>query len=281
MKKLIGVLLALMIAVTGFAFAEGSARLTEKADGYLLVQIENDAGRTLALIGSGDGKDAFDAFAPEDGGYSERFAGFWKVLSMLRPALSLEGSIENMSFEPALNNTAAVVMLNGVEVAQIDGREVFAIVSGKELPTFRQECKVNIWAEAGVTGSVCPNCGEVDDGSSKHDDVISVFCDEKHTLCMGDPEHHCDVCGKDYVCSKSGSHTECIVCGKAWCDKSEGDHATLECGHRGCEIYGNEDAHALCEICGEYVCSEEHTEHPDTEEDADGEIPDGDVVVEA
>ena len=306
MKKLIGVMLALMIAVTGFAFAETTAQPVKTSEGYLLVCLEYGDQETLALIGSGDGIDAFNAFASDKVAYAERFEDFWKVMALLEPAVALNGSIENLSFESSLDNSMTMVTLNGVVVAQLEGLDSFAIVSGKELPVVKEGCDVRIWAEASVTGSVCPNCGEVDDGSDKHDDEISKFCDENHTKCMGDPIHHCDDCGRDYACSKSGSHTKCAVCGEPWCNKSEGDHVELECGHRGCEVYGEEDAHAKCEICGEYLCDGENHEHPeeqpDTEEgagseteggsengsdsetgdsgDEGAELPEGDVTVE-
>lgn len=302
MKKLIGVLLALMIAATGFAFAENVAQPAKVAEGYLLISLESADEETRVLIGSGDGTDAFAAFASDDEAYSERFEDFWKTMALLEPALTLEGSIENLSFEPSLDNSLTAVTLNGVVVAQLKGLETFAIVSGEELPAVKEDCEVRIWAASSVTGSICPNCGQVDDGSAAHDEVLSVFCDQKHTKCMGDPVHQCDECGREYVCSKSNSHTECAVCGEAWCHKSEGDHVELECGHRGCEVFGEEEKHALCETCGEYLCDGEDHEHPAEEEgdsetgdapeedtDVDSgesdestdEIPEGDVIIEA
>lgn len=287
MKKLIGVMLALMIAVTGIALAENAAKPVETAEGYLLVSIDGANGETRALIGSGDGEDVFDAFTSIEDTYAERFDAFWKLMSMLQPALSLEGSIENMSFEPSLDNSRTAVTLNGVVVAQLEGLETFAFVSGKELPVVKEGCDVLVWAHGSVAATVCLNCGEPDDGSAKHSKVISAFCDEKHTECMGDPIHHCDECGKDYVCSKSNSHTECTVCGKPWCYKDEGNHAELECGHRGCEIYGAEDEHALCETCGEYLCNGKEHEHPEElpeveepDSEPDSEITEGDDSAE-
>ena len=300
MKKFIGMMLALMLAVTGLALAETVAKPVETAEGYLLVRFEYADDESLALIGSGDGTDAFDAFASDDDTYAERFEDFWKTLSLLEPTLELQGSIANLGFESSLDHSLTMVTLNGVVVAQLKGLETFAIVSGEEQPTIDEDCTVRVWAKAGTGDSICPNCGQIHDGSAKHDTLISEFCDEGHTVCMGDPIHHCDECGKDYPCSKSNSHTTCAVCGRPWCDKSEGDHVELECGHRGCEVYGEEDEHAKCETCGGYLCDGEDHEHPDelpdegddtnsdvengTEEDtsteSDAKIPEGEVTIE-
>ena len=94
--------------------------------------------------------------------------------------------------------------------------------------------------------------------------MISEYCKEGHTLCMGDPEHYCDPdeggCGDYYPCSRSNSHTPCAKCGKLWCYKEHGDHKELACGHRGCEVYGEEEAHAQCAACGGYLCDgQDHT----------------------
>lgn len=255
MKKLIGVVLVLMLAVTGLAFAENAGAAVKTADGYLLVCFKNGDQETLALIGSGSGEDVMNAFVPGEDD-SQRFEALWSFLTKFQPSMVLEGSVANLRFEPdASKNTQ--LTLNGVIVAQLEGQQTFAVLSGDELPSVRPNCKVQLWTRNNGAGEICVNCGGINDGSGRHGREISQFCDENHTECMGDPVHHCEVCGKDYACSKSGSHTECAVCGKLWCDKSEGDHTAAECGHRGCEVYGNEAAHALCMICGGYSCDGE------------------------
>lgn len=267
MKKLIGMILALMVAVTGLAFAETLALSPQPQEGYMLIRFETADQESLALIGAGDGTDAFDAFASDDSTYAERFEDFWKALSMLEPVQTLQATADDLGFESSLDGTLTMVTVNGTVVTRIDGLESFAILSGEGAPSIADGCDVNVWTAssnaATVVGSgsaICPRCGEIDDGSAKHDTLISQFCEDGHTECMGDPVHHCDECGRDYACSRSNSHTTCAKCGKAWCDKSEGDHAELACGHRGCEVYGEEDEHGLCFVCGEYLCNgEEHT----------------------
>ena len=263
MKKILGVILALAVAVMGFALAETSTADFESK--YALVHFKTDDGESCALIGGGDGTDAFEAFASEDGSYAERFEDFWKILSLLEPAKTVDAGFEDLAFGVSADGRNTVVLANGATVMEIDGLVSFAIVAGdgaESEPKADAACDVHVWNknEAGVDGQLCANCGKVDDGSDEHEDVISEFCEESHTECMGNPEHHCDACGRDYVCSKSNSHTLCAVCGKNWCDKSEGNHAKADCGHRGCEIYGAEAEHEKCEICGGYLCDgQEHT----------------------
>lgn len=262
MKRLFRMILALVVAATGFAFAETLQSSAEPQEGYQLVRFETADGESLALIGAGDGTDAFETFASDDSTYAERFEDLWKALSMLEPVETFETTPEGLGFEPSLDGTLTMVTVDGKVVSRISGLKSFVILSGDGKPTVADGCEVNVWTAssnpATVVGSdtkICSHCGRIDDGSAEHDTLISSFCDEGHTECMGDPVHHCDACGRDYVCSRSNSHTTCAKCGKAWCDKSEGDHAELDCGHRGCEVYGEESAHALCAACGKYLCN--------------------------
>lgn len=263
MKKILGVILVLAMAVMGFAFAEGPSLGFESR--YMLVRFLTPGYESYALIGEGDGTDAFETFASDDGSYAERYEDFWKTLSLLEPAKTLPEWFSEITFGVSEDGKNTVVMSDGETIMEIDGLESFAIVIGDGLnaqPKMDESCDVHIWneKEAGVDGEICKNCGKIDDGSDEHDAIISEFCEDEHTECMGNPEHHCDVCGKDYVCSKSNSHTLCAVCGKNWCDKSEGNHAKEACGHRGCEIFGNEEAHDLCIACGGYLCDgKDHT----------------------
>lgn len=227
----------------------------------MLVRFETADGESLALFGAGDGTDAFEAFASNDSTYSERFEDFWKTLSMLEPVKTFQTAPGSLGFESSLDGTLTMVTVDGQVISRISGLKSFVILSGDGKPTVSDGCDVTVWTassnQATVVGSnakICPRCGKIDDGSAAHDTLISSFCQQGHTECMGDPVHHCDACGRDYVCSRSNSHTTCAKCGKAWCDKSEGDHAEQDCGHRGCEIYGEESAHALCVACGKYKC---------------------------
>ena len=106
-------------------------------------------------------------------------------------------------------------------------------------------------------------------GLGKHK-RISQFCDDNHYYCQFDaePTHYCDPqnggCGKTYLCSKSGSHTECVSCGLLWCDYSLGGHST-PCGkveHRPCayalrgaefDKFRKKD-HEQCKYCLDYKC---------------------------
>jgi len=262
MKKLIGIILALMIAATGFALADTAGTPVETAEGYLLICLKQADQDTLVLAGTGSGADVFDAFGAGTEDYSGQYEALWKALSLLKPSLTLEGSAANLCFEPGLAGKVTTITLNGVAVAQLEGLDTFAILTGTDRPFVRSDCDVRIWTSesTGASGEICANCGEIDDGSSRHDVEISQFCADNHTLCMGDPIHRCETCGRSYACSTSGSHTPCAVCAKPWCDKSEGDHTALKCGHRGCAVYGNEDAHARCAICGGYLCDgKDHT----------------------
>ena len=300
MKKFIGVVLVIVLAVTGLAFAEGQSANFESR--YTLVRFQTLGYESYALIGEGDGTEAFATFASDDAAYADRYEDFWKTLSLLEPAQTLSCEFADLTFAVSEDGKNTVVSMDGTTVMEIEGLDSFAIVYNDAVavkPSVDASCDLHIWTAetSGADGELCAHCGQIDDGSSKHDALISEFCDEGHTKCMGDPVHHCDECGKDYVCSKSNSHTTCAVCGKAWCDKSEGNHVELECGHRGCEVYGKEEEHEKCEACGEYLCNGESHEHPveDDEEtntesgseaeegtntESGAEIPEGEVNVE-
>lgn len=263
MKKLLAAVLAAMFLFTTAAFAESVA---QPQDRYLLIRFDGAGAQTYALLGAGDGSQAFATFAPESGAYAARFAGFWAAVSRLEPALVLEGRVTGLSFLYSSSENAVSVYLGATPVARLDGSQAFLIVSGSIAPEtiFRAAgCDVRVWTpdSAAGTGAIqpdsnlCPRCGQVDDGSARHRTPISEFCALGHPKCMGDPIHHCESCGRDYPCSKSNSHTTCMKCGQPWCYKQHGDHKELACGHRGCQVYGHEAEHALCPVCGAYLCN--------------------------
>lgn len=269
MKKWIAAAVALIWLLSCAGLAESVAGPVALEDRSLLIRFDDSGSESYVLIGAGDGTEVFDAFASSGDDYDARYASLWSALSLLEPALTVDGALDALGFE-SVNGAATVVSVNGVEVAELADTDGFAIFSeevdldGVDL-AIDDACEVSLWqseSEFSVADSlnICPNCGEVNDGSSEHTTLISEFCDEGHTLCMGDPIHHCDSCGEDYPCSKSNSHTTCIVCGEPWCYKDHGDHTEQACGHRGCEIYGHEADHAQCPACGGYLCDgEDHT----------------------
>ena len=74
MKKLLAAVLAAMFLFSTAALAETTAN---PQDRFLLICFEDAGTQTYALLGAGDGTQAFNAFAPESGTYETRFAGFW------------------------------------------------------------------------------------------------------------------------------------------------------------------------------------------------------------
>jgi hypothetical protein len=180
----------------------------------------------------------------------------------------MDAELTSLSLE--MNEEGGIdVLMNEELAAQVIGSECFVMTSGAgDKVSLGEGIIVSLWNAEGMTrstGGLCPNCGEADDGSEQHIEVISQFCDDGHTVCMGDPIHDCAGCGQAYACSKSNSHTECAVCGKRWCDKSEGDHKASACGHRGCEVFGAEETHAKCEGCEGYLCDGADHAHVETE----------------
>lgn len=257
MKKVIGLMLALVVALTGFAFAETLTLTTnETADGYMLVSFLVLDEESYALIGAGDGSDAFEAFGSAEKTYAECYADFWAAMSLLEPVKTAVGYASEMKFAPSSDGKNTVVTVGGETIATLSGTEAFAILSENagDSVTVDTACDVHVWTGANAVGGRCLNCGQIDDGGKEHDEAISVFCEEGHTKCMGDPMHKCDGCGREYPCSKSNSHTECAKCGELWCYKDEGDHKELACGHRGCEAFGQEAQHAKCAACSGYLC---------------------------
>ena len=262
MKKLLAAVLAAMFLFSTAALAETTAN---PQDRFLLICFEDAGTQTYALLGAGDGTQAFNAFAPESGTYETRFAGFWAAVSQLEPALTLNGKATSLAFLLGGNGNGLLVSLGGTIIAELNGTQAFLIASDSIAPEAISRaagCDLRVWTPDGVSGAetdaasnLCPRCGQVDDGSAKHRTPISEYCELGHTKCMGNPLHHCASCGKDYPCSKSNSHTTCAKCGEPWCYKAHGDHKTLACGHRGCQVYGHEAEHALCPVCGTYLCS--------------------------
>ncbi|NLD58312.1 MAG: hypothetical protein GX647_01460 [Clostridiales bacterium] len=278
MRKTLAFCLVLLLALLGVAHAESAAEEAPLA--VLVARLEADGSYSYALLGEGDGTEAFASLAGEGETYEERFAALWEAVSKLNPALSVEGGEDVLSFSLGFGADGSIVQasLGAEAAASLEGKIAFAIVIGSFAsanPAVTGECEVYIWdlsgirklsgePAEGVAMGLCPNCGGIDDGSAEHDEVISKFCKEGHTKCMDDPEHYCDPddggCGRTYPCSKSNSHTKCIKCGKLWCYKKHGDHKELACGHRGCEVYGEEEKHAKCPACGGYLCDgKDHT----------------------
>lgn len=278
MRKTLAFCLVLLLALLGVAHAESAAEEAPLA--VLVARLEADGSYSYALLGEGDGTEAFASLAGEGETYEERFAALWEAVSKLNPALSVEGGEDVLSFSLGFGADGSIVQasLGAEAAASLEGKIAFAIVTGSFAsanPAVTGECEVYIWdlsgirklsgePAEGVAMGLCPNCGGIDDGSAEHDEVISKFCKEGHTKCMDDPEHYCDPddggCGRTYPCSKSNSHTKCIKCGKLWCYKKHGDHKELACGHRGCEVYGEEEKHAKCPACGGYLCDgKDHT----------------------
>lgn len=287
MKKFLGTALAAVMAVTS-CFSVWAAQETplekETETPYTLVKIEipetEEASVRYALLGEGDGLEAFDLYAPEDGTYMERFEDFWEEVLELEPQITLTGDLEALKFEvveETADNAERVIKteisVNEEIAAEVEGEISFAILSesmGEVEPEIHEDGEVYIWEpecirqfteEAYKYMMICDECEALSDGSCGHGTLISEFCKEGHTKDMGDPMHHCDTCGADYPCSQSNGHTTCIKCGNAWCYTAKGTHFTSACGHRGCEIYGNESAHAKCKSCGEYLCNGKSHKH--------------------
>lgn len=261
MKKLLGMILTLVLAMTCFAVAETSKQAENR---YVLVRLEGETGDYLAVVGSGDGADVFDAFAPESEKFADRYAAFWEIVSKFEPAMTVQGN--ELNFVMTRGNSTLIQSADGETIMEADGLLTFAIVSDERVQVNDGDgLDVHVWTSVaaqsnGAALGVCPNCGKANDGDKRHVTVISAFCEEKHTQCMGDPMHHCDACGRDYVCSKSNSHTICAKCGEHWCYKDKGDHKELACGHRGCEVYGHEKEHEKCAACEGYLCDgKDHT----------------------
>ena len=272
MKRVFCVCLVLALAlVSCAAFAEGI--IAPQQERYVLIaRHEADGTYSYALVGAGDGSDAMTVLGGETGSAQQRMAAFEQIASMLQPAVEVEGGEDALAFARGANGGITVSIGTQTLVA-LEGDSAFAIVTGSLAAVSIQDgCNVRIWDESGArdygatgattttgsTASICKHCGKVDDGSAKHHTVISEFCKQGHTKCMGDPQHYCDPadggCGEYYTCSHSNSHTRCIKCGKLWCYKEHGDHKELACGHRGCEVYGEEEKHEKCSACGGYLC---------------------------
>lgn len=291
MKKLIAILMTLMVMLTGAAYADmtfEAVTLEEPpvnaSDRMFLIEfVEPDSSLSYALVGTGSGADAFESFGIDMDDYEEGYKRIWQFLTMMEPAVTVVGS-PNLSFSPDAKALYTEISMNGEIVAQAAGLNVFAVISegaANLVPEIDDKCSVTIWNSEGIVtypmhagnGNLCPNCGRFDDGSDEHDTVINRYCEEGHTECMGNPEHHCEDCGHDYECSKSGSHTDCAECKQPWCYKEKGDHKELDCGHRGCQVFGKEADHAKCAGCSGYLCDgkdHNHVPAPETETEFGG-----------
>lgn len=295
MKKMIGILMIMVLVLTGTAFAETVVMpvtleqpVLTASDSCVLVEIvEADSNLSYVLLGTGDGLDVFDAFSVDMNDYEEGYDRVWKFLSAMTPNATINGAGDlhfNAMNDSVPGTTCTEVIINGEAVARLSGLEVYAILSGEAsdmMPVVNELCSVVLWTNTGSIAhpasgaeiaSLCVNCGKIDTGSDDHDTLISRYCEDEHTVCMGDPIHYCEGCEQEYPCSKSGSHTKCAVCGELWCYKEEGDHKELECGHRGCEVFGHEIDHAQCLSCGAYLCDGKDHEHPAVD-DGEAEIP--------
>lgn len=286
MKKLIAILMTLMVALTGAAYADmtfEAVTLEEPpvnaSDRMFLIEfVEPDSTLSYALVGAGSGTGAFESFGIDMNDYEEGYKRIWQFLTLMEPAVTVVGS-PNLSFAPGADRLYTEVCMDGELIAQVAGLNVFAVISENAanlVPSIDDACSVAIWNSRGIVSypmyagsdNLCPHCGRFDDGSDEHDTVINRYCKEGHTECMGNPIHHCDECGRDYECSKSGSHTVCAECKQPWCYKDKGDHKELDCGHRGCQVYGREADHAKCAGCDGYLCDgkdHNHITEPETE----------------
>lgn len=285
MKKLLCICLVLLLALGGAALSEaviggadgptsilvGSQPLAPGERYVLIAREEENGACSYALVGAGYGAEAMTLLGGATGTNAQRIAAFERVAAALQPAVTLAAGDDPLAI--SATQSGGIAFSVGLQtLVELEGGEAFAIVTGsfaENAPSVADGCDVYIWDRSGThaygesstvgeTVSVCPHCGRPDDGSARHRRLISDYCEEGHTQCMGDPEHYCDPadggCGQHYACSHSNSHTRCIKCGKLWCYKEHGDHKELACGHRGCEVYGEEEKHAQCEACSGYLC---------------------------
>ena len=285
MKKLLCICLVLLLALGGAALSEaviggadgptsilvGSQPLAPGERYVLIAREEENGAYSYALVGAGDGAEAMTLLGGATSTNAQRIAAFERVAAALQPAVTLAAGDDPLAI--SATQSGGIAFSVGLQtLVELEGGEAFAIVTGsfaENAPSVADGCDVYIWDRSGThaygesstvgeTVSVCPHCGRPDDGSARHRRLISDYCEEGHTQCMGDPEHYCDPadggCGQYYACSHSNSHTRCIKCGKLWCYKEHGDHKELACGHRGCEVYGEEEEHAQCEACSGYLC---------------------------
>jgi len=270
MKKIFASILVLMLALTGLAVAEPIAAPAANGAAFTLVHFVEEATATTpasesyALLGAGNGDDAFALYGLNNADYAASYAALWQnVTASLQSTITIDGAFESLIFTVAQDAAAGVektiVVMNGENVLEVEGLAAFVMLPqslGAIVPQIDEACEAYIWTPEGLYEAVelCPNCGNAMIGSS-HTTEISAFCKEDHTLCMGDPIHVCNGCGRSYECSHSNSHTKCIKCGELWCYKAEGDHKEEDCGHRGCEIFGEEEKHEKCVGCGKYLCN--------------------------
>ena len=173
MKKLLAAVLAEMFLFSTAALAETTAN---PQDRFLLICFEDAGTQTYALLGAGDGTQAFNAFAPESGTYETRFAGFWAAVSQLEPALTLDGKATSLAFLLGGNGNGLLVSLGGTIIAELNGTQAFLIASdsiASEAVSRAAGCDLRVWTPEGVSGAetdaasnLCPRCGQVDDGLS-------------------------------------------------------------------------------------------------------------------
>ena len=169
MKKLLAAVLAAMFLFSTAALAETTAN---PQDRFLLICFEDAGTQTYALLGAGDGTQAFNAFAPESGTYETRFAGFWAAVSQLEPALTLDGKATSLAFLLGGNGNGLLVSLGGTIIAELNGTQAFLIASDSIAPEAISRaagCDLRVWTPDGVSGAetdaasnLCPRCGQVD-----------------------------------------------------------------------------------------------------------------------
>ena len=161
-------------------------------DRFLLICFEDAGTQTYALLGAGDGTQAFNAFAPESGTYETRFAGFWAAVSQLEPALTLDGKATSLAFLLGGNGNGLLVSLGGTIIAELNGTQAFLIASdsiASEAVSRAAGCDLRVWTPEGVSGAetnaasnLCPRCGQVDDGSAKHQGLPLFQIQQPHHL---------------------------------------------------------------------------------------------------
>ncbi len=144
----------------------------------LVARLEEDDSYSYALIGAGDGEEALALF----GGYSyaEQFAAFEDFAAMMQPAIVLEGNDAPLSIAVDADGLATVSAGEQM-LAQFTDTPVFMIVTGSFAEgemTMDENCDVQVldengvrvWSEtaavSGAYANICPNCGEINDGSS-------------------------------------------------------------------------------------------------------------------
>ena len=219
MKKLLCICLVLLLALGGAALSEaviggadgptsilvGSQPLAPGERYVLIAREEENGAYSYALVGAGDGAEAMTLLGGATGTNAQRIAAFERVAAALQPAVTLAAGDDPLAI--SATQSGGIAFSVGLQtLVELEGGEAFAIVTGsfaENAPSVADGCDVYIWDRSGThaygesstvgeTVSVCPHCGRPDDGSARHRRLISDYCEEGHTQCMGDPDHYCD-----------------------------------------------------------------------------------------